>query len=277
MSEENPIKKIVDFALIRGGKNDDIPEHSDLAVAEKFAAIYGGKYRHVTNRNDWFVYDGKVWTPDDKLQRYTDARHLCSDLARACDSDTDKKALTHANTISDVLKMAGYDGSLIAVIEEFDDDPTLLNTQDGVVELSTGKLREHRIEDYFSQITSCGVSDAGCPLWLEFLRVVTGDDPELMAYIKRVIGYTLTGSVKEHALFFLYGEGANGKSVFLGVIAGILNSYHRTAAMQTFIVSTSDQHPTDLAGLVGNRAVTRKRNRTGAHLGREQDQNHHGR
>jgi hypothetical protein len=53
MSEENPIKKIVDFALIRGGKNDDIPEHSDLAVAEKFAAIYGGKYRHVTNRNDW--------------------------------------------------------------------------------------------------------------------------------------------------------------------------------------------------------------------------------
>jgi len=277
MSNENPIKTIVDFSVIRGGKNNDIPEHSDLAVAEKFAAKYADKYRHVTNRNDWFVYDGKVWTPDDKLQRYTDARHLCSDLARACDSDTDKKALTHANTISDVLKMVGYDGSLIAVIEEFDDDPTLLNTQDGVVELSTGKLREHRIEDYFSQITSCGVSDAGCPLWLEFLRVVTGDDPELMAYIKRVIGYTLTGSVKEHALFFLYGEGANGKSVFLGVIAGILNSYHRTAAMQTFIVSTSDQHPTDLAGLVGNRAVTRKRNRTGAHLGREQDQNHHGR
>jgi putative DNA primase/helicase len=131
----------------------------------------------------------------------------------------------------------------------------LLNTQDGVVDLRNGSIQPHRYEDYISQITSCGVGD-GCPVWIEFLKRITCGDEELLSYLQRVFGYALTGSTKEHALFFLYGSGANGKSVFIGVLAGILNSYHRTAAMQTFIVSNGEQHPTDLAGLVGSRAVT---------------------
>ena len=117
------------------------------------------------------------------------------------------------------------------------------------------RSRPHRYDDFLSQITSCGVGD-GCPTWTEFLKRITCGDDELRAYLQRVFGYVLTGSTKEHALFFLYGSGANGKSVFIGVLAGILNTYHRTAAMQTFIVSSSEQHPTDLAGLVGSRAVT---------------------
>ena len=126
----------------------------------------------------------------------------------------------------------------------------LLNTQNGVVDLRNGSIRPHRYEDHLSQITSCGVGD-GCPTWIKFIKRITCGDDELLAYLKGVFVYALTGSTKEH-----YGGGANGKSVFIGVMAGILNTYHRTAAMQTFIVATGEQHPTDLAGLVGSRAVT---------------------
>jgi putative DNA primase/helicase len=255
MTDDNVIKLLVDNAQAKARAKTEIPEYSDFALADQFAARHGAIFRHVTNRNDWYFYNGKVWTPDEKLNRFTFAREMCSQLARECPEETVKKALTHANTVADVIKVVGYDGGMKALINEFDRDPMLLNTQDGVVDLRTGALRPHRHDDYFSQITSCGVG-GDCPVWLEFLNRITCGDRELVAYLRRVFGYALTGSTKEHALFFLYGSGANGKSVFIGVIAGILHTYHRTAAMQTFIVSSTEQHPTDMAGLVGSRAVT---------------------
>jgi putative DNA primase/helicase len=71
-----------------------------------------------------------------------------------------------------------------------------------------------------------------------------------------VCGYALTGSTREHALFFLWGTGANGKGTFVNAIAGTLADYRRTAPIETFVASHNEQHPTDLAGLHGARLVT---------------------
>src|SRR5690606_26604467 len=85
---------------------------------------------------------------------------------------------------------------------------------------------------------------------------ITGGDGELQAFLQRMCGYALTGSTREHALFFLYGTGANGKSVFLNTVSGVLADYAMTAPIETFMASNSDRHPTDLAGLRGGRLVT---------------------
>jgi putative DNA primase/helicase len=85
---------------------------------------------------------------------------------------------------------------------------------------------------------------------------VTGGDCELQAFLRRVVGYSLTGSIREHALFFCYGTGANGKGVFINTISSLLGDYAATAPMETFIASTVERHPTDLAGLRGARLVT---------------------
>ena len=69
-------------------------------------------------------------------------------------------------------------------------------------------------------------------------------------------GYALTGITREHALFFLYGTGANGKSVFLNTVSGIMADYATTAPIETFIASRDERHPTDIAGLQGARLVT---------------------
>ena len=68
-------------------------------------------------------------------------------------------------------------------------------------------------------------------------------------------GYCLTGSTREHALFFLHGSGANGKSVFLTTISGVLGEYATTAPIETFTASNQERHPTDLAMLRGARLV----------------------
>jgi putative DNA primase/helicase len=144
---------------------------------------------------------------------------------------------------------------MAATMEQWDIDPMLLNTPEGVVDLVTGRVREHRASDFLTRMTAVG-PDGDCPTWIEFLKRVTAEDVELQAFLQRKAGYMLTGLTREHALFFLYGLGANGKSMYLNTLAGILGEYHRTAAIETFTASTVDRHPTDLAGLRGARLVT---------------------
>jgi putative DNA primase/helicase len=123
------------------------------------------------------------------------------------------------------------------------------------VDLRTGAIREHRLQDYMTKITS--VAPGGeCPQWEAFLVRVSGGDRELQAYLQRLVGYALTGSTREQCFAFLYGTGANGKSVFLDTIAGVLNDYHKTAPIEAFTVSGGDRHPTEIAGLRGARFVT---------------------
>ena len=122
------------------------------------------------------------------------------------------------------------------------------------VDLRTGERYSPRPEDY---MTKCApVAPGGdCPLWREFLARVTSEDAALQKYLQRVAGYCLTGHTHEHAIFFLYGTGANGKSVFVNTLAGMMGDYAITAPVEIFIESHTDRHPTELAMLRGVRLV----------------------
>jgi putative DNA primase/helicase len=126
------------------------------------------------------------------------------------------------------------------------------------IDLRTGVEHEPRREDYITKVGGCTLAPEGttCTMWLKFLDTIMGGDQELVAYLQRVCGYCLTGSIKEHAMFFLYGTGSNGKSVFIGVLRGVLGEYHTTAPIEAFTASNSTQHSTDMAGLMGARLVT---------------------
>ena len=94
---------------------------------------------------------------------------------------------------------------------------------------------------------------------------MTGGDRDLVAYQRRALGYALTGSTNEHTLFFLHGLGANGKSVLLTTVSGVMGSYHRSAPIESFIATGTDRHPTDIAGLRGARFVTAVETEEGRH------------
>src|SRR5262249_53784535 len=144
-----------------------------------------------------------------------------------------------------------------ATVEQWDADPWLLNTPDGVVDLRTGELRAHRPGDYITKITAASPkAKASRQRWRQFLKEGTAGNRELEDYLQRVIGYCLTGVTHEQELYFNYGSGRNGKGVFVQTFARIMNDYHRATPIETFTVSTSERHPTDLAGLMGARLVT---------------------
>lgn len=237
-------------------RDDDVsPAHSDEALALRFADRHADDLRYVAAWGRWLKWDGSCWRFDETLHAFDLSRRVCREAANEANKASVQTALASAKTVAAVERLAKADRRLAATIDQWDADPWLLNTPSGVIDLRTANMRPARIEDYCTKITA--IAPGGdCPTWLEFLRRVTGGDTKLIGFLRRVCGYALTGVTREHALFFLYGTGANGKSVFINTAAGVAGDYHTTAPIETFTASQSERHPTDLAGLRGARVVT---------------------
>jgi len=176
-------------------------------------------------------------------------------VANATQSSKVGPKLTTSGTASGVERLARTDRRHATTTEQWDADPWLLNTPGGTVDLRTGELRPHTRTDYMTKITTA-TPKGDCPAWERFLADITGGDDEFADYLSRIFGYGLTGSTREHAMFFFWGSGANGKSVFLNTAGINCGDYAANAPMETFMETRSDRHPTDMAGLRGARLVT---------------------
>ncbi len=233
------------------------PPFSEQALAIAFAETLMERVRYVAAWNKWLLYDGCRWAFDEKRRVFSFAQQVCRQVAEQINKPNQQKALTSAKTRAAVISLASDDQRLAASVDQWDADLWLLNTPGGVVDLRTGKMREHRIDDYMTKCTAV-TPDAKCPtpIWSAFLDKVTNENKDLQDYLARVCGYSLTGVTTEHKMWFFFGSGRNGKSVFLNTVANILGDYHQTAAIETFTVTHNEQHPTGLAMLRGARMVT---------------------
>jgi putative DNA primase/helicase len=231
------------------------PAFTDEALALRFAEDHADDLRYVATWGRWVSWDGTRWQVDDTLQAFDEARKVCRAAASECNKPRIAAVLASAKTVAAVERLAKSDRRIAATASQWDADPWLLNTPGGVVDLRTGRITRHS-PDLFMTRTTAAAPSPGCPSFLAFLKRAMAGDDDLVAFLQRVFGYALTGSTREHALLFCYGTGANGKSVLLSTVAGIMGDYHRTAPIETFTASTSERHPTDLAGLRGARLVT---------------------
>lgn len=234
---------------------DRPPAFTEESLALRFATLHEADLRYVSVWGRWIIWDGKRWQSDETLRAFDLVRRVCRQASAECNKAKAANVLASAKTVAAIERLAKADRRLAATADQWDADPWLLNTPTGVVDLKEGIQRKHRAGDYLTRITAVGPGGA-CPAWKAFLHRVTRGDVDLQSFLQRVAGYALTGDTSAHALFFLHGGGANGKSVFLNTVAGIAADYHRTAPIETFTASTTDRHPTDLAGLRGARVVT---------------------
>lgn len=236
-------------------ENERPPEFSDDALAMEFAERHSDDRRYVSAWSCWLIWDGSRWAPDSTLKTYDDVRLICRAAALRCNETKLRKAIASAATVSAVERLARSDRRIAAAAEQFDADPWQLNTPAGLVDLRTGELRSHDRGAYCTKITHASPSGS-CPLWLKFLWDVTGGDELFVSYLARCVGYALTGSTREHAFFFLFGLGANGKTVGIETCARMLGDYAMPAPIEMFTTSKFTGHTTDVAGLKGARFVT---------------------
>ncbi len=239
----------------RNSGDDSVPaQFTEDALALEFTIRFGADWSYVAAWGQWLTWSGALWERETTLCAFDLARLVCRDSAAPCPKPSLKARLSSASTVAAVERLARADRRHAAASDKWDRDPWLLNAPGGVVDLRTGGLLVHDRALAMTKMATAS-PNGDCPTWRQFLATVTADDPELQAYLRRVVGYCLTGVTREHALFFLHGTGANGKSVFVNTISTILGDYATTAPIDMFMAATGERHPTDMAGLRGARLV----------------------
>jgi putative DNA primase/helicase len=219
--------------------------HTDLGNAKRFVGRHGENIRFVYEWRKWIIWNGHRWDVDNdgavvRLAKetvsamYTEALQMPEPQRTALIKHALKSQAEPR--LDAMISLAESESEVVLSAKALDADPWLLGVQNGVIDLKTGKFREGRRKDFITK--RVGVSydpDARCPEWLKFLDTVTGGDRQLQAYLQRAIGYTLTGSVREEVMFFLYGIGNNGKSTFRETLHKLFGDYALAADAGLFI------------------------------------------
>ncbi|MBR0703133.1 hypothetical protein JQ599_24745 [Bradyrhizobium diazoefficiens] len=257
-ASNNRIRAILDAVTSASDETALAPDHSEEALALEFVRRHGNEIRYVPLWGRWLHWDARCWQVDHRRKVFSLARTVCRDAATTqmdASRHASARAIASAKVRAAVISLVSDDPRITATVDQWDADPWLLNTPGGTINLRSGERHPSRPNDYMTRMTS--VAPGGdCQLWRQFLKAVTRDDEALQSYLQRVAGYALTGLTREQAVFFLHGLGANGKTVFINAISGIMGNYHRVTPIETFTASMSDRHPTELAGLMGARLVT---------------------
>lgn len=229
---------------------------TELGNAERIAYEYGHVIKFV-NDIGWFIWDGKRWRIDTKKEIERITAKVLRSLSKSEDEAEAKWARmcerrnVRMNSIKDLMPLVPGER------QEFDTHKYLLNVENGIVDLKTGKLQQHDRELGLTKITNITFDEnAKCPEWLNFLDQIFQGDKELAEYMQRLIGYSLTGEITEQIMVFLIGGGSNGKSTFINIIKDIMGDYGRQAKSDTFIKKKETGANNDIARLVGSRFVS---------------------
>lgn len=244
------------------------PRFTDLGNAERLMADSGADLRYVHDMGRWLSWDGGRWVVDHdeaavKMQVVETIRVMHRAAVDPAFSG-DRKAMTAwANQsearprVEAAVALAKIQPQLRVTVEDLDADPMLLGVRNGTVDLRTGQLRPAERAELITQQAPVDYDpDAPCPRWLATMERLQ-PDPEMRAFLQRVIGYTLTGSTEEQVMFLAYGRGANGKTVVLETLREMLGGYAQKAPAELLLARAGGTDlSNDVAGLRGARFVS---------------------
>lgn len=242
---------------------------TDTGNAMRLTRLHGERLRYVAEWGKWITWNGQAWELDKGqcvgvMQLTGDViKSLYGEAAKCDDPEQRKQIATWAkksesrDTRTNMISLAISQPGIAVSHELFDADGMKLNVKNGIIDLTTGALTKHTPAALMTHFIPIDYDvNATCPTWLEFLRVVLNDDADMIAFLQRAMGYTLTGDVSEQCLFFLHGSGKNGKSTFINLLSFVLGSYRKNLKINSLLTRNNDSIPNDIARLVGARCVT---------------------
>lgn len=293
--EGTALGNIADYGLEVAVPAASCPPRSldDLGNAHRLADHAGEGIAYATDAGLWLVWDAGtgVWSASGgdvlvqrQVQEMLEALPWCehehystlpnTDPVTGKDKPSDRdlfyghvaKTRNHQRMRSAIAQASSLP-ALAARMADFDSWPMLLAVANGTLELESGKLRASSAGDRLTMVAPVSYDPlATSPLWEAFLLSVQ-PDPEVRAYLARVVGYTLTGSTAEQKLWIHHGTGANGKSVFVDTLARVLGTYAQAIPRSTLLAKTGDAGvPNDLARMRGKRMLRASETAAGRRL-----------
>lgn len=240
---------------------------TDMGNAERVVACYGRDLRYCAGLGR-LVWDGCRWERDDTgewvRRGKATMRGIWKEAATEQDDDRRKRLGSWAikseaaGRIAAALTLAESEPEIAIRATDLDSNPWLFNVTNGTVDLRTGKLATHRRDDLITKLAAVTFDpDADAPTWRAFLERVV-PSPAVREFLQRWVGYCLTGSVREQALVFLYGHGANGKSTFINSLLQLVGDYAKQGAPELLMAKVGMMSAGDAsaeADLFGARLV----------------------
>lgn len=251
-------------------KLSDELHYTDLGNSERLIRAHGDDLRFVATWGKWYVFDtvNGVWREDltgEVVRRMKtviieeqrkallidddEKRNKQLDLCRKMESEP---AIRHA------IALAQSSEGVAMTHAALDANPWLLICGNGALDLKTGELHPHAREFLCTKRTAVPYDpEAKCPRFLKFLDEVFCQDRELIEFVQRAIGYSVTGDTREHAAFICHGNGSNGKTTLLRVIEHALGDCATTSPIDSFLSKNIDSGGprNDVARLCGARLV----------------------
>lgn len=221
----------------RGARQIDIPT-SEADLAQLYVATYKGEVAFDHRAANWWVFDG-IWQKSQHLA----TRHCKTmvesliETVRAPHAEKSSAPLSAlqrqatASSLSGILRHASFDVAMEISSSRFDANSDLLGVENGVIELTSGRHRPARADDFIT--LRCGTAydaNAKCPEFMKFIASITEGDDEFARYIQRALGYSAFGHTREQVFFLITGPGGNGKGVLLRAITKTLGDYGKTVA-----------------------------------------------
>lgn len=252
----------------------------DTGNARRFRDRYADRVRYNPTDKCWLVWDGARWRRDDLASIKRLADEMLDQMETACfgirDVNTAAAQRRHvqksrsSRSKEAFLKEAQHLPGIPMLPEQFDRNRGLLNVKNGILDLAKGTLLPHDREKYITRMAQVEYDpEAAAPTWQAFIQSITGGDTALAEYLQVMLGYCISGSTREQCMFFLYGDGANGKSTFLETLAKMLGDYCMNAQADTITNArsrSSGAARSDVARLKGARLVTIEEGDQGAML-----------
>lgn len=259
----------------RAEENDRAVYLSDQWLALKVVEAASSILRYVPEQGRWLVWEGGRWRPDTGLLAEdtvkTELRRIAAKIATMGATEKEQaayiaaaKGICSGAKATAVRVLVQSDRRIAVAVETLDHNKWSLNTPGGQIDLKTGVISPADPNDLCTKSTAVAPNSAPShPKWDAFLDEACGGDRAMVAYLQRLAGYCLTGSTEEQMFAFFYGPGGNGKGVFLKTILKILADYGYSAPMTTFVASSTDRHPTEMAAMCGARMVTASETQAG--------------
>lgn len=140
-----------------------------------------------------------------------------------------------------------------------DQNPYLFNCPNGTIDLKTGNIMEHNPKHLITQLCPTVYDrDATCPRFLRFMEEIFAGPhcKDIVSFMQRWFGYSLTGVCIEQKMPFWFGEGNNGKSTLIGTFLKVMGlDYAMEATRDLLVARNHPDHLTTLADLFGKRFV----------------------
>jgi P4 family phage/plasmid primase-like protien len=241
---------------------------TDLGNAERLRDMFNGEIKYCYKFGKWYVWNSQYWEMDEGalipgLSKRT-VRQMLVEAADIDDLRERRKLTTHSlnsESNSRINAMISLAQSEVPIKEEqLNTHKYKINVKNGTLDLKTCQLLPYNKEDYITKMANVEYNkDATCPLFVEFLNLIFNGNQNIIKFIQKALGISLTGDCGEQVIFILWGQGNNGKTTLMSLINKLMVMGHyadNIPAESLMVNKYKDDKHNDLAKLPGIRFLT---------------------